>query len=305
MKYSKKRFSSMEEMAAFVAECETAFEERLQNAVDAVCAVKDLKVIGLSGPTCSGKTTTAKKLVEDLSAIGKKVHVVSIDNFFKNVDRSEHDDEDEIDLDSIDALDLDEFEHCVDEIFRGVTAEIPNFDFITGRRTGYTEIMPDPEDLYIFEGIQAVYPEIRELLRKFNSKTVYICVEEGMDVEGTIFEPNEIRLMRRIVRDYNFRGASPDYTMLLWQSVRRNEEKSIFPYAKDCDVHVNSVMPYEINLLSYYLRPLLETIESDSEYYDEALEIANKIKDIEAIPSSLIPDGSLYYEFIKKNEDDN
>ena len=292
-------------MNAFVLECENSFESRLQNAVDTVCAIKDLKVIGLSGPTCSGKTTTAKKLVEDLSALGKKVHVVSIDNFFKETNKNENEDEDEIDLDSIDALDLEEFEHCVDEIFRGVTAEIPNFDFITGRRTGYTEIMPDPEDLYIFEGIQAVYPEITRLLHKFNSKSVYICVEEGIDVEGTVFEPNEIRLMRRIVRDSNFRGASPDYTMFLWQSVRRNEEKNIFPYEKDCDVHINSVMPYEINLLSYYLRPLLATIEKDSEYYGEAQAIAVKLEGIGAIPSTLVPDGSLYYEFIEKNEDSN
>ena len=305
MKYSKKNFSSLEEMKAFVLECENAFETRLQTAVDTVCSVKDLKVIGLSGPTCSGKTTTAKKLVEDLSALGKKVHVVSIDNFFKETNKSGNEDEDEIDLDSIDALDLEEFEHCVDEIFRGVTAEIPNFDFITGRRTGYTEIMPDPEDLYIFEGIQAVYPEITRLLHKFNSKSVYICVEEGIDVEGTVFEPNEIRLMRRIVRDSNFRGASPDYTMFLWQSVRRNEEKNIFPYEKDCDVHINSVMPYEINLLSYYLRPLLATIEKGSEYYDEAQAIAVKLEGIGAIPSTLVPDGSLYYEFIEKNEDSN
>ena len=292
-------------MKAFVLECENAFETRLQTAVDTVCSVKDLKVIGLSGPTCSGKTTTAKKLVEDLSALGKKVHVVSIDNFFKETNKSGNEDEDEIDLDSIDALDLEEFEHCVDEIFRGVTAEIPNFDFITGRRTGYTEIMPDPEDLYIFEGIQAVYPEITRLLHKFNSKSVYICVEEGIDVEGTVFEPNEIRLMRRIVRDSNFRGASPDYTMFLWQSVRRNDEKNIFPYEKDCDEHINSVMPYEINLLSYYLRPLLATIEKDSEYYDEAQAIAVKLEGIGAIPSTLVPDGSLYYEFIEKNEDSN
>lgn len=292
-------------MKAFVSECETAFEARLQSAVDSVCAVKDLKVIGLSGPTCSGKTTTAKKLVEDFSAIGKKVHVVSIDNFFKETNKNAEDDEDEVDLDSIDALDLEEFEHCVDEIFRGVTAEIPSFDFITGRRTGYTEIMPDPEDLYIFEGIQAVYPEVTRLLHKFNSKSVYICVEEGIDVEGTVFEPNEIRLMRRIVRDSNFRGASPDYTMFLWQSVRRNEEKNIFPYEKDCDVHINSVMPYEINLLSYYLRPLLATIEKDSEYYDEAQAIAVKLEGIGTLPSTLVPDGSLYYEFIEKNENSN
>ena len=303
MKYCKKTFSSQEQMKEFVLECERDFEQRLQNAVDTVCSLKDLKVIGLSGPTCSGKTTTAKKLVEDLSAIGKKVHVVSIDNFFK--DTVKNSDEDEIDLDSIDALDLAAFEHCVDEIFHGEIAEIPNFDFITGRRSGYTEIMPDPDDLYIFEGIQAVYPEVTRLLRRFNSKSIFICVKEGIDVDGTVFTPNEIRLMRRIVRDYNFRGASPDYTMFLWQSVRRNEEKSIFPYEDSCDVHINSVMPYEINLLSYYLRPLLDTIEKSSEYYDEAMEIANKLIGIEMIPSTLIPDGSLYYEFIKKNEDSN
>lgn len=299
MKYSNKSFADAE-AKKFVSECEASFEKALDEAIAQVCAVKNLKAIGLSGPTCSGKTTTAKKLIGEFMALGREVHVVSIDDFFKDNINKDVSQGDNIDLDSIDALDVEAFEKCVDEIAEGKIAEIPKFDFASGRRVGYTQIQPDPEDLYIFEGIQAVYPEITKLLSHFNSRSVYICVEQGIQVDGKIFRPEEIRLMRRIVRDSNFRGATPDYTMFLWQSVRRNEDKNILPYASGCDVRIDSVMPYEINLLARYLRPLLQTVPQNSEYRDDAEQMLKKLEGIETISPSLIPDGSLYYEFIKK-----
>ena len=182
----------------------------------------------------------------------------------------------------------------------GNTVRIPKFDFATGRHAEYTEFNPDPTDLYIFEGIQAIYPEITALLNKVSGKSVYICVEEPIDVEGEIFSPTEIRLMRRIVRDYNFRGSSPEYTMFLWESVRANEDKNIFPYVEGCDIRINSTMPYEINLLVQFIKPLLEAVPESSDYYDEALGILRKLEGIEPISQSFIPDNSLYYEFIKR-----
>ena len=107
--------------------------------------------------------------------------------------------------------------------------------------------------------------------------------------------------MRRIVRDYNFRGASPEYTFFLWENVRKNEDKNIFPYIGSCDVKIDSTIPYEINVLSQFLRPLLKTVEKSSKYYGIAAKIQEKIEGIEDIPSIYIPNGSLYYEFIKNN----
>ena len=298
MEYSKKKFADLADAAAFVNECEADFEARLKAAVDEVCSVENIRIVGLSGPTCSGKTTTAKKLVDGFSVLGRRVHVVSIDDFFKDAVKSEN--ADEIDFDSIDALDFDEFKKCVDDIFNDKDVRIPIFDFITGKRSGYTEFDPDPSDIYIFEGIQAVYPEITALLNRGAGKSVYICAMEGINIDGVEFSPTEIRLMRRIVRDFNFRGASPEYTMFLWESVRRNEENNIFPNVGVCDIKINSTMPYEINLIVDFLRPLLLSVTEDSKYINTAKELLKKLEGIESIPQTLIPDNSLYYEFIKR-----
>ncbi len=301
MKYSKKKFSSRAEMLKFVTDCEHEFEAKLAAAVKEVCDTEELKVIGLSGPTCSGKTTTAKKLIDALEARGKNVHIVSIDDFFKNVKKPDYENDDEqVDFDSINAIDLPAFEECINEIFECRPSHIPHFDFITGKRTGYTEIQPDPNDLYIFEGIQAVYPEITALLHRFNSLGIYIRAESEIDIEGTVFESNEIRLMRRIVRDYNFRGAEPAYTFFLWEGVRKNEEESIFPNVAGCDIKLDSTMAYEINLLSQFLSPLLAAVPTDSEYRPYAETLMKKLEGIECVEQSMIPNNSLYYEFIKR-----
>ena len=296
MKYSKKTFVNEAEKREFVNCCERDFEALLDDSLSKIWEIDGLKAIGLSGPTCSGKTTAAKKLIDDLSAHGRNVRVISIDDFFKNTERAKADDEPP-DFDSVNALDLDEFVRCTEDIYAGRTARIPRFDFLTGKRAGYTEIDPDPRDVYIFEGIQAIYPEVVSALG--GAESVYIRVMSEIDVGGTIFLPNEIRLMRRIVRDYNFRGADPEYSMFLWQSVRANEEKSIFPYEHNCNVKIDSTIPYEINVLVQFLRPLLMQIKKSSKFYAQAKEMLEKTKGIESIPSMMIPDGSIYYEFIK------
>lgn len=298
MKYCNKTFATREEQKKFVDACEHDFEVRLAGAVSEATHVEGLKVVELSGPTCSGKTTTANKLIDDFSASGRNVHIVSIDDFFKdNIKKQVVGDD--IDLDSVNALDLDCFYRCAEDILAGRVARIPKFDFVSGRRAGHTEILPTPEDVYIFEGIQAVYPEITSAFSKINSRSIFICPRESVNVGGVVFEPNELRFMRRLVRDHNFRGASPEYTMYLWKSVRRNEDNSIFPYADACDIQIDSTMPYDVNVLSQFLRPLLTSVPV-GEYRKIADELYEKIEGIEGIDTSLIPDGSLYYEFIKK-----
>lgn len=290
-------------MQAFVNECERDFEARLESSIARISADPELCAVGLSGPTCSGKTTAAKKLTDDFSRYGKNVHIISIDDFFK--DSFEEKASGELpDFESIAAIDLDAFYECVDAIFGKRKTKIPHFDFVTGRRSGYTEIAPSENDLYIFEGIQAIYPEIREVLSRTHSKSVYICAQSSIDVGGKVFDPNEIRLMRRIVRDSNFRGATPEYTMFLWEGVRANEEKNIYPYCGLSDVSIDSTMTYDVCVLAQFLRPLLLTVGRDSKNYKEAQELLEKIEGIESIPSVMIPDGSLYYEFIKNEHTD-
>ncbi len=306
MMKSKKQFAGDTDAKAFVAKCEAEFEERLAAVVEKVGQTKNLRLIGLSGPTCSGKTTAAAKLIKYLSDQGRKVYVVSIDDFYLDREvleaRAAANPDAAIDYDSEDTIDFDALEKCVSEVFTDEPTMIPEFDFISGKRKGYRQIDSDPNDLFIFEGIQAIYPKVTDLFRHHIYKSVYISVESAIDVGGTVFQPDEIRLIRRIVRDNNFRGASPEFTLYLWESVRANEELNIFPYAVDCDFFINSALPFEINLLSPYLNNILKKVPSDNKYYMNSQRMLSKISGIEAVPEAYISDNSLCYEFIKKTK---
>ena len=293
---------SESEIAAFVSACEEEFENKLRDAAAAVCAHDEVRLVALSGPSCSGKTTTANKLISELSAHGKKVHVVSIDDFYYDKEylhaRAAADPEIEIDYDSVSTIDLPALTECIREIFSDEETLVPRFDFKQGKRVGYTHIDPSDDDLFIFEGIQAIYPEITALFAEHPSRSVYICVESGIDCGGTKFEPNEIRMLRRLVRDFHFRNSSPEFTLYLWESVRANEEKNIFPYVSDVDIRIDSALPFEINLLKPYLEDILSEIPENNEFIGLSRSIIEKIADIRPIDKKYLRENSLYYEFI-------
>lgn len=296
-----KTFESKEQARKFVELCEKDFESRLADTVRQVGENLNMRLIGLSGPTCSGKTTTAKKLISHLTSMGKNVHVVSIDDFF--LDRNDQDDltnNSEIDYDSEDTIDFDALKKCIAEVFTDEPTKIPRYDFIQKRRTGYITIDPDENDLFIFEGIQAIYPKVTALFRQYNYKSIYICVQSAINMDGTVFEPNELRLMRRLVRDYNFRGSSPEFTYYLWDSVRANEEVSIFPYASGCDYFINSTLPFEVNLLAPYLRKILPLVSGENEHKADAEALLKKIEGIEEVSPDYLIEDSLCYEFIER-----
>ncbi len=299
-----KTFESREQARALVERCEKDFESRLAETVRQVCANEGIRLIGLSGPTCSGKTTTAKKLISHLTSMGKKVHVVSIDDFYLDravlTKRAEDDPDIEIDYDSEDTIDFDALKECIAEVFTDEPTKIPKYDFVEGRRIGYITIDPDENDLFIFEGIQAIYPKVTALFRQYNYKSLYICVESAINVDGIVFEPNELRLMRRLVRDYNFRGASPEFTYYLWDSVRANEDISIFPYASGCDYFINSTLSFEVNLLAPYLRKILPSVPADNEHKKDAEALLSKIEGIQEISHEYLIEDSLCYEFIER-----
>ena len=304
MMRSFKTFESAQQEKLFVERCEAEFERRLVDAVEKVCEHQGIRLIGLTGPTCSGKTTTAKKLISYLTAQGKNVHVVSIDDFYLDrevlIARANDDPDVEIDYDSEDTIDFDALKKCIDEVFTDEPTKIPKYDFVEGRRVGYITIDPDENDLFIFEGIQAIYPKVTELFHKYNYKSLYICVESEICIDDVVFKPNELRLMRRLVRDYKFRASSPEFTLYLWDSVRANEELNIFPYVNNCDYFINSTLPFEVNLLAPYLRDILPKVPKDNAYRKNADAILTKLEGIQSVSSKYLIDDSLCYEFIER-----
>jgi len=299
MFYVNRTIRSEREAAEFVRICDANFEHRLYQLVHSIVCDSTPEVITLSGPTCSGKTTAARMLTAEIESAGRKAMVLSIDDFFR--DRSTlHSADGTADYDSVAAIDLDHLAVCTESMLSGKNTILPRYDFHTGTRSSSYEYICVPEDIIVFEGIQAVYPEVTALLSPYPHKSIFINVSDDITVNGVFFSRTDVRLVRRLVRDVRFRSTSPAFTMELWENVRKNEETNIFPYAGDCDYHINSLQPYELFMIGQYALPLLETIGKDSPYYEEAHTLADKFRCIEGntIDPKHLSGGSLYHEFL-------
>ncbi len=293
------RIGSESQKLDFIRDCENKFSKQLEEVCCAV--VRDgVKIIALSGPTCSGKTTTAAKLTEELTKNGADVHLVSIDNFFRErdvLDREAIMQDKSIDYDSVSAIDLPLLAERTASIIAGEPTELPIYDFKLGKATHSETVDPDEYSVFIFEGIQAIYPEVTSLFGD-NYKSIYICIEDDLEIGDYYFGKRELRLLRRLVRDYKFRGATPEFTFFLWRSVAANEDKSILPYADTADIKINSFMAYEIFLMKSVLPEILALVPDTNPYFAKAYDICRKLEGLDAIAPELVPNDSLLREFI-------
>ena len=298
---AKTVFGGETEKRAYVEACEAGYEAALDDAVARVVADPDCRIITLTGPTCSGKTTTARKLIAEFSEAGRSVHVISIDDFYYDravlIERAQKNGG-VIDFDSPSTIDMDTFAKTVADIFEGRPAQVPRFDFKKGRRTEYETVMPDGHDVYIFEGIQAIYPEVTAHFAGHRYFSVFAFAAKGIRVLGEEIDRTELRLLRRLVRDYNFRGASPVFTLDLWRSVRDNEDTHILPYIETADVLIDSTLGYELSALKPFLLPLLSAIPKSHSFYNEGRRVASILGRIDEISKTYIPATSVYREFL-------
>lgn len=290
------------EQRELVAASDRNLEKRMEEVAKQVVSSPSLRLIGLTGPTCSGKTTTAKLLTKVLEEQGRRVHVISIDDFYYDKEvlqrRAELDPNIEVDYDSEDTIDVELLEEKANSLLSGKETRMPRFDFHSGARVDGLTVTPKPDDVFLFEGIQILYPRVDEILRRQDYRSIYICPTSSIRIGEEEFDSNEIRLMRRLVRDYLYRSTDPDFTFYVWQSVRDNEEKSIFPYAHFCNYFIDSTMPYEIGMLKPYLQRILALIPPEGRYYEQAKEILRQLSRVQPIPSAYMSPNSLYKEFI-------
>ena len=285
----------------YIAECEGTFRRRVIELADEFSAVRGLRLIGLSGPTCAGKTTTASLLVGHLEELGHRVHVISVDDFFREQPHAKRamDTDQTIDFDSIEALDFELFADCLGSLMSAGRANMPRFDLSTGCRTGYRELIStDESDIFLIEGIQVVYPEISALLHRYTYRCIFSNVNASLSVGGVVYAPVQIRLLRRIVRDYYFRSSDAAFTYYLWDSVRDNEERNIFPNAAFCDVQLDSLMGYEIGMLRPHLEIILGNLPLSNVHRAEADAILDHISGVQPLHPSWLPLDALYREFV-------
>lgn len=281
------------EASAFVSECERSFDSSLENIGAGILADECSRLITLAGPSCSGKTTTAAKLTAIFEKHGKRARVISIDDFY--YEKAEMEKMGITDFEGPEAINLPLFT----EVLKGLTnvsvVKMPVFDFKTRTRISYAEYIPTSDDIYIFEGIQAIYPEITSVFGTFGYKSIFISVDEGVEVLNTQFSSLDVRLMRRTVRDYFHRATGVAETMKRWPAVIANENNNIYPYVGREDYRVNSLMPYEVFLMSGYYRRIADGCDDDT-----VRRTVKKLDEIcgSAIDISMVPMESVFREFI-------
>ncbi len=301
--YLQPHFHDSKDMCRFVRESDLALEHRMEDALHALGAGFELHFLGLTGPTCSGKTTAARKLTELLSARGITLQVISIDDFYFDkeylIRRAHLDPDIEIDYDSEDTIDVDYLGEITDLLRAGKTVELPHFDFRSGKRTRGRTLTPSAQDLFLFEGIQILYPGVNAILDRGSYQSFCIRPEAAVRAGAHLFLPNEIRLLRRLVRDLRHRETDPAFTLYLWESVRENEEKNIFPHLGFCKTTIDSTMPYELGMLKPYLLPILEGLPREKLSANKTLTAFCEVQsEIQSIPSDYLTENSLYKEFI-------
>ena len=292
--------NNIESHKKYVELCDNEFEMYFEGIIQNILAFKKLKILTISGPSSSGKTTIALKLASELANHEITAKIISMDNFYKNkheVPRKENGDPN---FETIEALDTDLIIKCLTEAVKTQKTILPKYDFKTGRRTdAYKDIELKDHEMLIMEGIHALNPHIIDNLPFENIKSIYTTIGEKVYLpNGVIFSKRDIRLLRRLIRDHKYRAATPEFTFMLWDTVRESESLYIFPYENNAHIKINSFYKYELNVIRQQAQKLLNLIQEESKYYEKSLELTNKLSHIIPIDESHVPKHSLIREFI-------
>ena len=297
-------FDSERSKRTAVCHAEGSFRSALNHTARRVEAYHP-RVITLSGPSCSGKTTTADTVITRLTDGGMRVRQISIDDFYReNTLGRDYTDEEkkEQDWETFASIDGDYLRSFISGLLDGKKVERPVYDFARNRRTAFETIDPNDYDVFLFEGIQALYPEVTAMLgEKRGYLSVFISVASDLNVNGSFFTGRELRFLRRLVRDYRSRGASAELTFSMWDKVVDNEKKNIEPYSAGTDLHLNSMMPYGPCVMKDEALSLLSMIGKDSVWYPKARSLAERLEPLPELENEYVPEDSVFREFIGKS----
>ena len=283
---------------------EALHEKKFSQVADMVCQ-RDAKVVMLAGPSSSGKTTSANRLATQLRVHGKKPILMSLDDYYIDRDKIAPGPDGKIDLEHINTIDTVLFSQHLAQLLRGEEVELPTFNFKTQRREWHGhKLQLNEETVIIVEGLHALNPVLlpqgvspNGIFRMYVSPLLPLNLDDHNRIPTSY-----LRLLRRIVRDYETRGASVHKTLSMWDSVRRGEERWIFPFQENADIIFNSSTLYELAILKRHIFPLLDAVPVSDEHYDEIRAIVKVLNFIhEADVDNEIPPTSLVREFIGGN----
>lgn len=280
-------------------------ERRYVNIID-MAAEKILEkgggeIVMLAGPSSAGKTTTAKKLQQNLRQRGYSVSAVSLDDFYLDKGTGPKREDGSDDYESVHALDLPLLQACLLELLESGESEFPVFDFTTGKRSAKTETVTlGKKDIIVIEGLHALNPIITGALPDDGLVRIYISLSSRIYNEdmGIVLNKRNLRFVRRLVRDYKFRNSGTENTFVLWDGVLEGESKYLMPYRELADIRINSVHIYEPCVFRDEAIELLGQMSPESEYYPAAQRLIKSLRKFKPLPAEMVPQNSLLREFL-------
>jgi len=279
---------------------EALHEKKIAYIADTISANRSLRLVLISGPSSSGKTTFAQRLLIQLRVNGRRPVSISLDNYFVDRSHTPLGEDGTYDFESLDALNVDLFNDHLARLIDGEEVEIPIYNFKTGTSESHgVKIKVPPGEPIIIEGIHGLNERLTWRIPAVNKFKIYISALTQLNVDYSNRIPTtDSRLIRRIIRDSRTRGYSALSTIKCWPSVRRGEEKNIFPFQENADVMFNSSLVYELSVLKLYVEPLLEAIGNEYPEHVEASRLLRFLSYFRVIPSANIPPNSILREFI-------
>lgn len=275
-------------------------EKKIANIAEEIASRKGVKLVLLAGPSSSGKTTSCKRLSIQLAVNGLKPLQISLDDYFVDREKTPKDASGEYDYESIYALDLDLINEQFNALFRGEEVELPKYDFQSGKsKKSGNKLKMNDNNVLVVEGIHALNPELTAHIPQEQIFRVYASALTTILLDNHNYIPTtDNRLLRRIIRDYKYRGVSALETIHRWPSVRAGENKWIFPFQENADAMLNTAMLYELAVIKMQAEPLLQQVPENCEEYAEAYRLLKFLKYFKGIPYNNLPPTSLLREFL-------
>ena len=279
---------------------ESLHEKRIAHIADQFTGYKTHpRIIMISGPSSSGKTTFSKRLTIQLRVNGLRPHLISLDDYFVDREQTPRDERGEFDFEAFQAIDAQLFVNNLRALLRGEEVAMPRFNFKAGRSMQGPTIRLSPDQVIIVEGIHALNTELTKSIPEGLKFKVYVSALTQLNIdEHNRVSTSDVRLIRRLVRDNCFRGYKADETLGRWDSVRRGEEKHIFPYQENAHVIFNSALIYELGVLKTFAEPLLEEIARELPSYSEARRLLKFVSYFLPIDHKQVPHTSILREFL-------
>lgn len=279
---------------------ESLFDKRLMDITSKIVKNKDIKMVLITGPSASGKTTTAKKISLFLKSFGYNPIWINVEDYYKTMDQREKDERGNIEKEKISAFDTNLFNNILDELLDGKEVIMPKYDYLKNVRTTYNKkVKMDEKSILLIEGIHAFNDKLTEIIPDKKKYKIFVNAITPLNIDNhNLFRSTDCRLIRRIIRDNRVLGIDIKDTLKNWKYIRKVEEEIILPYIKDADEIVNTSLIYELGVLKTYAEPLLFSISNDDENYDETLRLINLFRVILSVECENVPTDSVLREFI-------